>query len=572
MEKLVPLILENETWLVRRILQLAKLHDFTKYTSTLEEAWRLSIQGLSESLLSAVRSFDGPPDFGPDDTFTGDPLTDFGVVEAGRHLERGASLSMFLGLLKYYKQAYLELLFEEAPPELNREAARYFLERSFDRIEIAVCKTWSACEVSPMIDSLRNTARAMTNEKNAYLTVFESLSDAVIMVGDDGVITDMNLKALSFTHENPTPGVVYHTLVKGADEDVAARESKPLVGRQGAFLEAILPWLSPIFLNAKGGATLADATVVEAPSKEGPRYFEVKHSTLLDVSGKFAGHIFTLRDVTERKSMEDKLAALARRSIELERLRHWESLGMLSTGIAHDFNNLLAVVASRGRFAKKYLSKDLGLAADAVDPILDAVDKGVELTRAMHAYSGSGVHGAQLHDLNELVDQWARSKPVLLPRNVEFLILNDAKLPKASVNREQIFIILSNLLSNAQEALGDKGGSIVIQTGTAKRETAAGYSPVFSHDSSVESYVYLEVSDTGIGMEESVLPKIFDPFYSTKFVGRGLGLATVRGAVAAHRGAVRIRSAPGKGCAVQILFPLHSNERLDDAPPLSPSV
>jgi len=119
MDPLQQLLQDNEKWLMERILSYAKLHNFTKYTSTLLEAWRMSIFGLTNSLCMSIRYGENEPQFTPDENYISDPITEFGRLEATRHHERGISISMFLGLLKYYRDTYIDLIIEKVLKSLN---------------------------------------------------------------------------------------------------------------------------------------------------------------------------------------------------------------------------------------------------------------------------------------------------------------------------------------------------------------------------------------------------------------------------------------------------------------------
>ena len=570
MEELARIIADNETRLVRGVLAYAKINDYVRYTSTLEQAWRLSIQGISNSLLSALDRFRTAPDFGPDDRYNGDPLTDFGLAEARRHRDRGITLTMFLGLFKYYKQSYIDLIIGELSHSHRVEEYRYFIERCFDRIEIAFCREWSEWEQSSLMQTLQTTARDMTNEKNVYLTVFESLADAVLLVDAEGTVLHMNHRASMLSNPNCVPGEKYHQApdrIDGTAPDAPARDSTPGLHHQGDSLNTVFPWLVPYFNELTHGTLPSIASIVQATMNGDPRCFEINHSEMLAVTEKLTAHILTLRDVTERLAVEEKLS---QRSLEIERLRQWESLGMLTSGLAHDFNNLLAVIAGRCRTVKKRIAGADKSVTEAMNHVLDAVDKGVGLIKTMRACSGREIHGTVSLDLSTLVDTWAVGAGDRLPPHVKLDVCTDRTLPKIPLNREQVVLILNQLFANALEAVGNNPGIVTIRTGAGQTAPSAGYRPAFFTDTGDGEFVYLEMQDTGEGIQDEILPQIFDPFFSTKFIGRGLGLAAVRGATAGHQGAVRIKTSPGEGSAFQILFPVHPEARqaVSSAPPM----
>ncbi|MGD9071082.1 MAG: hypothetical protein PVI69_04895 [Desulfobacterales bacterium] len=142
---------DNEDWLIRRILDYAKRQGYAAYTSTLKEAWRLSIAGLSASIGEAACNKDFDPELRPEKDLADDPVAQFGIVEAQRHRERGVSLGMHLGLMKYYRQAYLDLLRRLNTGSVGREKYERFINRVFDRIEVGFCvDSFTIASLSPM--------------------------------------------------------------------------------------------------------------------------------------------------------------------------------------------------------------------------------------------------------------------------------------------------------------------------------------------------------------------------------------------------------------------------------------
>ena len=166
---------KNEDWLMQRILDYAKRQGYAAYTSTLKEAWRLSIAGLSASIGEAARNKDFDPGLRPEEDLAADPIAQFGIVEAQRHRERGVSLGMYLGLMKYYRQAYLDLIKHLNPDQLDRERYSLFINRVFDRIEIGFCVEWSSIDdkKSTLDHSTQNPISIRSNTrfmKSEYLS------------------------------------------------------------------------------------------------------------------------------------------------------------------------------------------------------------------------------------------------------------------------------------------------------------------------------------------------------------------------------------------------------------------
>jgi PAS domain S-box-containing protein len=299
MEDLRELIKASETWLVQRVLGYAREHGYTEFTSTLEEAWRISVAGLSLSLEEGIAAHPSPPPLLPAPPSTDDPLTRFGVDSARRHRTRGISLSMYLGLLKYYRQTYLDLVVVRGIELGDVATANRYIERCFDRIELAIAHTWTAAETDERVTELQVTARDVTNEKNAYLTVFESLSDAVLLIDRDSRIVNLNQAARALVNAQTTPGTEYYSM------DVGPTDGERWIGQP---LSRVMPWLAPSADAAPARQAWGDGlTTMRSGSED--RQIEVKCSRVLSVAGGEVERILTLRDVTEQRTAEQALAA-----------------------------------------------------------------------------------------------------------------------------------------------------------------------------------------------------------------------------------------------------------------------
>lgn len=183
MKKLQALIAENEDWLIDRVLFYAKKHGYTEFTSTLKEAWRASIKGLSLPLVDALSLFEQPPELDAGADFSNNPIAAFGVKHAIQHRARGVTLNLFLRLNKYYRQTYVDLVMEQKYPTVQQEHYRLFAERFLDLLELGCCSGWTnATERSKLVETQERN-RSLTNEKNKYLTIFESLNEPAILLG-----------------------------------------------------------------------------------------------------------------------------------------------------------------------------------------------------------------------------------------------------------------------------------------------------------------------------------------------------------------------------------------------------
>ncbi|MFU2209526.1 sensor domain-containing diguanylate cyclase [Solidesulfovibrio sp. C21] len=288
---------------MERILSYAKRHNFTKYTSTLLDAWRMSISGLTTALCMArYRHGEGEPQFNPDEDYTADSVTEFGRLEAKRHRERGINLAMFLGLLKYYRDTYIDLVTAKGAEKLKQSWIRFIL-RSFDRFEIALCAEWVTTEDSEQMSRLEKANRRLSNEKNKYLTVFESTPRPVFLVDKEGLLDSMNLSATELFGLDMDSGEMYYSGGHSTLNRKAEGLRKPL--------DDYLPWLKEEVSSFSARDALSHRVEVRIDSFGANQYFDVFLAHMLDVSGKFSGILIILDDITRRKQLEFQLNHLA---------------------------------------------------------------------------------------------------------------------------------------------------------------------------------------------------------------------------------------------------------------------
>ena len=249
-------------------------------------------------------------------------------------------------------------------------------------------------------------------------------------------------------------------------------------------------------------------------------------------------------DITDRKATEEALRRAAKE----------ESLAVLAGGVAHDFNNLLAAILGHASLALKQLPEG-SPARRHVEKAAGAVERAADLTRQMLAYSGRGHFVVRPTDLNALVRENVPLLEVALPKNVRLEARLDPDPPLVDADVGQVQQVLMNLVINAAEAIGERGGAVTVVTGV--REVAGSDRGLWRASGTPLApgrYVSLEVRDDGPGIDPETVDRIFEPFFTTKFTGRGLGLAAVLGVVRGHRGALSVESSPGQGTVFRILL------------------
>lgn len=314
-EKIKNILKENEEWLMERILNYGIQRGYSAYTSTLKEAWRLSISGLSKSIIYAMDTFETIPELSPEEESTDDPITCFGINEAQKHRERGISMNMFLGLMKYYRQSYIDLIHSKVVEPISHEYYELFINRVFDRIEIAFCVEWSEAKGDKALRELQIKNRIMTNEKNKYLTIFESILDPVIILNKSKEIDNINNAAVTLFKGNYLPGSQYYNRTSSKDITSERGEyqnnavTNPLFFT-GSKLAKILPWLKnevDLFMDKNYESMVFEKNAV---MNNHTLFFHIKISKSLDISGKFDGLIIILEDITNLKQAIEEVHTL----------------------------------------------------------------------------------------------------------------------------------------------------------------------------------------------------------------------------------------------------------------------
>ena len=278
---------------------------------------------------------------------------------------------------------------------------------------------------------------------------------------------------------------------------------------------------------------------------------EVRMTFLRDEHHRPVGILGVTRDITERKRAQEECQRL---EAQIQHAQKLESLGILAGGIAHDFNNLLMGILGNASLALMELPPE-SPARESLQQIEKTSQRAAELSRQMLAYSGRGRFVVRALNLSELVKEMGHLLEVSISKNAALQYNLHPALPAIKGDATQIHQVIINLITNASEAIGDKSGVISVTTGVM--ECSSSYlARTYMNDSLPGgTYVYIEVADTGCGMDAKTQAKIFDPFFTTKFTGRGLGLAVVLGVVRGHRGAVKVDSEPGQGTTCRIFFP-----------------
>lgn len=309
--------------------------------------------------------------------------------------------------------------------------------------------------------------------------------------------------------------------------------------------EAFSAHLQKIFAGA-----LSDSVELEFENSDGKRMCVILESVPMYGQGKRITECRTaMLDMTKRKQLEE----------QLHHAKKLESLGVLAGGIAHDFNNLLAAISSHARLGIRGLPPENPVSTH-FKKIEKAALYGGELANQMLAYAGREPLTRQPVNLNELVEALGDPVEGAISKGRVLTFDLDARLPWIQGDPAQLRQIVLNLITNASESLPDTSGRITLSTGMMVVDRAYLSQCHFSADVPDGDVIYVEVEDNGIGINPETMKDIFDPFFSTKFVGRGLGLAALVGIMRTHGGAIHVSSNVGQGSTFRVLFPIAQDQ------------
>lgn len=246
-----------------------------------------------------------------------------------------------------------------------------------------------------------------------------------------------------------------------------------------------------------------------------------------------------------------------------------EGLGLLAGGIAHDFNNLLMGVLGNAEILMMELEE--GDNHDRARGIVNSAEKAADLAKQMLVYAGKGSQQITKIALSMLVSELVSLARAAIPKNIQLELVLADDLPTLSADSTQLQQLFMNLVSNAAEAIGDGGGKITIRTDYKYYDNEIVQRAMFGKDLEPGKYLSLQIIDTGPGIPEEQRSTIFDPFYSTKSTGHGLGLAVVLGTVKNLNGAIILDSQIAEGSSFTILLPSLGYGKLENPKEIKPS-
>jgi two-component system cell cycle sensor histidine kinase/response regulator CckA len=295
--------------------------------------------------------------------------------------------------------------------------------------------------------------------------------------------------------------------------------------------------------------TLQDGLVHEAttqtPQAGVVRNYRIVSSPILNAAGEVTAAIEMVEDITEKLSLES----------QVRQAQKMESIGRLASGVAHDFNNMLGVIIGHAELAREQVAPTQPL-FDSLQEIRKAAERSAALTRQLLAFARKQTVAPSVLDLNETVEGMLKMLRRLIGEDIDLAWRPGAGVWPIKMDPSQIDQILANLCVNARDAIAGVG-KFTIETHSVTFDEAycANHLGVVRGE-----YVLLAVTDNGCGMDKATLDKLFEPYFTTKGIGKGtgLGLATVYGIVTQNGGFINVYSEPGHGTSFKIYLPRHA--------------
>lgn len=387
-------------------------------------------------------------------------------------------------------------------------------------------------------DQLRAMAAEIAKQARIFEEVLSTTPDQFMVYGRDGRITFASPSLFQLLHLSPAD-VLGKTLAELSflPPDIVAQ-----IERDHA---EVLRYGQPIQAE------------IQVTGEWGVRDVEYILSPITDEQEMVTAVVCAARDITQRNKTK----------AALHHAQKMESLAILAGGVAHDFNNLLVGMLSQTSLAIAKLPPD-SPAVPHIQKAIQTAERAAALTKQMLAYSGHGQFTAVPINLNHLIQENLHLLQVTISSHLHTQLDLAPTLPLIEGDPGQIQQLLLNLGLNSSESIGSHDGVIRLATGV-RPITAA--DEVYWQTTNIPlppgDYVCLTVADNGEGMSEQTLARLFEPFFTTRFTGRGLGLAAVLGIVIGHQGGLRVVSAPGAGATFELVFPVSQVAMRTAVPP-----
>ena len=368
------------------------------------------------------------------------------------------------------------------------------------------------------ITERKRVEETLQESEEKFKTIFENVNDAIIYLDKYGRIIDINRVV----------------------EDVFGYKPDEVTGKHfiklGFFRMRDVPKLVKLFAQAVGGSPVR-LLEIEVKCKDGSTVLIETSTGLAKKGSKIEGVVVIARDITERKRMEEELRAAQEQLIRSERLA---AIGQLAGGVGHELRNPLSAIKNavyyiKGKVANSELGQREPRIMEFLDIIEDEVNSSNKIINDLLEFSRVRKPSVLPTRIEKIIED--ALSHIAIPENIELIKKLDAGLPEINVDPDQIKQVVVNIITNAVEAMPE-GGSLLIAT--RKKD----------------KFLEVEVTDTGCGIPQESMDKIFDPLFTTKAKGIGLGLAVCKVIIDRHGGDIAVESKIGKGTTFNVKLPL----------------
>lgn len=384
--------------------------------------------------------------------------------------------------------------------------------------------------VTDLTDVIASESLIMENERK-YRNLFEQSNDAIYITDEAGKFVEVNQSLMD----------IFEITQADVDVGLKARDFYHHAEDLRTFMEII---------SKKDRVKNFETQFI---TKSGKILDGLLSATVRrDKNGKVLSYQGIIRDITSENETKENL-------IQAQKL---ESLGLLAGGIAHDFNNLLMGILGFANLAGLEI-QDNQILKQMIDQIVDSTKRAAGLTGQLLSYSGKGTFKKYKVDLNKLIYENKALMSVSVQKTVDLKYqLGSPALIEADPT--QIIQIFLNLIINASESIKNNSGKITVETGLVHLSEEDKPDLYRKEEFTPGKYSFIKVSDNGSGMTADVKDKVFDPFFSTKFTGRGLGLASVYGIIKSHNGNLQVISQENVGSQFIAYFHALEAKALDE--------
>lgn len=369
--------------------------------------------------------------------------------------------------------------------------------------------------------------REISNQKNELSTLLDAANKVAIITACDD-----------------TPFPVITDFSAGAENMLGCKKSealgRPVTDFHTDDIKAQISNIREKMKNGGPGLT-GEVTMVRKNGEEFPTLFNcypVKYD-----NEAISHYIAVAMDISEQKKNEEA-------RLKLMKL---DSVGILAGGIAHDFNNLLAGILGSLELAKFLMGKEKSEIKDSIDIAAKGAMRATDLTQKLLTFSKGGAPVRETHEVKDIVKETVEFVTHGSPLEIDLRVDDD--LRNAEIDKGQICQVIENLVINAEQELGNKGKLTITASNRDILEQN-------SYNLKAGRYINIQITDSGEGIPKDIIPKIFDPYFTTKSSGNGLGLAVVHSIINNHNGSITVDSAEGEGTQFCILIPASEKETI----------